>query len=286
MLCKTTNGVTTKYVYGNGLIGEATGSTFKIYYFDSRGSTIAITDACGNITDTFAYDTYGKTIEHCGNSTVIFGYNGRDGVVTDDNGLIYMRARYYSSEMRRFINADIVAGEISNAITLNRFAYVNGNPISFVDPFGLSAERGWLKNAWNNITNGFQHGVDCILQYTTDFFNSIADYVDYLASLEQEAIDSAIAIGKRAIVADNSISISMISEEEEIDRIVKCLGLQRTCDLISQAACNKFLEENDREFLLTDACVSKEILDHIVAYNWSVGKTSHKNYLVTGYLLK
>lgn len=23
----------------------------------------------------------------------IFGYNGRDGVITDDNGLIYMRAR-------------------------------------------------------------------------------------------------------------------------------------------------------------------------------------------------
>ena len=142
LLCKTTNGVTTKYVYGNGLIGEAVGSTFKTYHFDSRGSTIAITDACGNITDAFVYDTYGKMIDHCGNSTVIFGYNGRDGVVTDDNGLIYMRARYYSPDMRRFINADIVAGEISNAITLNRFAYANGNPVSFVDPFGLSAERG------------------------------------------------------------------------------------------------------------------------------------------------
>ena len=53
-----------------------------------------------------------------------------------------MRARYYSPEMRRFINADIIPGEISNAITLNRFAYANGNPVSNVDPFGLSAERG------------------------------------------------------------------------------------------------------------------------------------------------
>ena len=62
--------------------------------------------------------------------------NGSDGVVTDGNVLIYMRARYYSSQMRRFVNADIVAGSISNAITLNRFAYANGNPVSFVDPFG------------------------------------------------------------------------------------------------------------------------------------------------------
>jgi len=143
LVCKTTNGVVTKYVYGKGLIGEEVGGAFKTYHFDCRGSTIAITDASGNITDTFAYDTYGKLISRTGTSKVIFGYNGRDGVVTDDNSLIYMRARYYSPDMRRFVNADIVAGEISNAITLNRFAYANGNPVSFVDPFGLSVERGY-----------------------------------------------------------------------------------------------------------------------------------------------
>ena len=149
LLCKTTNGITTKYVYGRGLIGEETVNVFKTYHFDSRGSTIAITDASGNVTDTFAYDTYGKCIAHTGNSFVIFGYNGRDGVVTDDNGLIYMRARYYSPEMKRFINADIIPGKLSNAITLNRFAYANGNPVSFVDPFGLWS----LKGAWNSFTN-------------------------------------------------------------------------------------------------------------------------------------
>jgi len=142
LLCKTTNGVTTKYVYGRGLIGEETSGTFKTYHFDFRGSTIAITDSNGTITDTFAYDTYGKLISRTGTSNVIFGYNGRDGVVADNNGLIYMRARYYSPDMKRFVNADIVAGKLSNAITLNRFAYANGNPVSFVDPFGLSPERG------------------------------------------------------------------------------------------------------------------------------------------------
>ena len=147
LLCKTTNSVTTKYVYGRGLIGEEVGNTFKTYHFDCRGSTIAITDATGNITDTFAYDTYGKQIARTGTSNVIFGYNGRDGVITDGNGLIYMRARYYSPEMKRFINADIVAGQLSNAVTLNRFAYANGNPVSFVDPFGLSVEREGLFGA-------------------------------------------------------------------------------------------------------------------------------------------
>ena len=113
LLTKTTNGVVTKYVYGRGLIGEEKQACFKTYHFDARGSTVAITDASGNITDTFAYDAYGKCISRTGTSFVIFGYNGRDGVVTDKNGLIYMRARYYSPEMKRFVNADIVAGQIS-----------------------------------------------------------------------------------------------------------------------------------------------------------------------------
>ncbi len=64
----------------------------------------------------------------------------------DDTGLIYMRARYYSPEIRRFVNADKVHGDISNALSLNRYAFVNGNPAVNVDPLGLSAERGGVGN--------------------------------------------------------------------------------------------------------------------------------------------
>jgi len=144
MLTKTENGVTTKFVYGLGLIGEEVGSAFRTYHFDSRGSTVAITDQTGTVTDTFKYDTYGKLLSRTGTTAIIFGYNGRDGVVTDTNGLIYMRARYYSPELRRFVNADIIPGEISDSTSLNRYSYVNGNPVSFVDPFGLSKFWGNL----------------------------------------------------------------------------------------------------------------------------------------------
>ena len=95
---------------------------------------------------------------------MIFGYNGRDGVITDANGLLYMRARYYSPELRRFINADIIPGEISNAITLNRYAYANGNPVSNIDPFGLSAEReniNQMESALNDIIDKFNsHNIE------------------------------------------------------------------------------------------------------------------------------
>jgi len=168
LLCKTTNSVTTKYVYGRGLIGEEVSNDFKTYHFDYRGSTVAITDISGNITDTFQYDSYGKLLTRTGTSEVIFGYNGRDGVVTDKNGLIYMRARYYSPELKRFVHADIVAGQISNAVTLNRFAYANGNPVSFVDPFGLSPDERWediqrakdILDAINDALNGLDTAIE------------------------------------------------------------------------------------------------------------------------------
>ena len=134
--------VYTKYVYGLGLIGEETSGNFKTYHFDYRGSTVAITNASGTVTDTFEYDTYGKLTAHSGSNNTQFLYNGRDGVLTEDNGLIYMRARYYSPTLRRFVNADKLHGDISNALTLNRYSFCNGDPANGIDPTGFVKERG------------------------------------------------------------------------------------------------------------------------------------------------
>ena len=56
-----------------------------------------------------------------------------------------MRTRYYNPEVKRFINQDTVLGSITNSQSLNRYAYVQGNPISLIDPFGMSPSDG--KNA-------------------------------------------------------------------------------------------------------------------------------------------
>ena len=48
-----------------------------------------------------------------------------------------MRARFYIPEIRRFVNRDILLGNVGSGQSLNRFAFVTGRTVSFVDPFGL-----------------------------------------------------------------------------------------------------------------------------------------------------
>lgn len=89
----------------------------------------------------YAYTTYGtRTVSddsYANENLEIMGYCGRDGVLTDPNSLNYMRARYYSSVIRRFISEDVVTGDIANSNSLKRYTYVEGNPVTMVDPFGL-----------------------------------------------------------------------------------------------------------------------------------------------------
>ena len=173
LLFKKTGNKITKYVYGVGLIAEETGDDYKVYHFDLRGSTVALTSKWGCVCDKYIYDTYGRVINGYGNSNVIFKFCGKDGVVTDPSGLLYMRARYYSPVLRRFINSDVVAGEISDCVTLNRYAYANGNPVSNTDPFGLSAERsalGGLENKFYKLLRLFNVSLDANL-YNKKLFN-------------------------------------------------------------------------------------------------------------------
>jgi uncharacterized protein RhaS with RHS repeats len=52
----------------------------------------------------------------------------------EDNGLLYMRARYYDQEIGRFINKDPIGYKGG----LNLFAYVGNNPVNRIDPNGFS----------------------------------------------------------------------------------------------------------------------------------------------------
>ena len=129
----------TTYLYARNRLLAEDGAEYLTYHFNNVGSTTAVTDKSGNIKYRYAYSVYGELLK--GNyGEVLFLYNGQYGVQSDDSGLYYMRARYYNAAIKRFINQDTVTGSIESSQSLNRYAYVEGNPVSYLDPFGLCPE--------------------------------------------------------------------------------------------------------------------------------------------------
>jgi hypothetical protein len=64
------------------------------YHYDYRGSTIALSDDSGHVTDRMEYSLYATMTYRVGTNDTPFLFNGRYGVQSDPNGLLYMRARY------------------------------------------------------------------------------------------------------------------------------------------------------------------------------------------------
>jgi len=69
----------------------------------------------------------------------VFGYNA---LATDyRTGLQYLRARYYDTGVQRFVQEDDYRGDFTEPQTMNRYAYVHGNPVMGVDPSGYVTEE-------------------------------------------------------------------------------------------------------------------------------------------------
>ena len=95
----------------------------------------------------YAYSPYGQT-QKVGVENQLAGsennsqYTGREN---DQNGLYFYRAGYYDPVLKRFISED----PIGLAGGINSHAYVEGDPVSFVDPTGLDKEHGnWCGPDW------------------------------------------------------------------------------------------------------------------------------------------
>ena len=114
-------GEITKYFY-NGL-------GYRIDFQDDIGSVIQLTDAKGNVTDSYGYDEFGQDLYKNQAIVQLFGFTGYqyDRV----SGNYYAQAREYEPKNGRFISEDPIR------YNLNHYLYCNNNPYLFVDPSGL-----------------------------------------------------------------------------------------------------------------------------------------------------
>jgi RHS repeat-associated protein len=134
--------ITAYYVYGRGLISRIdTNGTAAFYHYDVRGSTVALTDSGANVTDKYAFDPFGTVVNSVGTTANPFKYVGRYGVMDEGNGLAYIRARYYSPRLGRFVTKDPVTGKESDSQSLNRYIYALNNPVRLFDISGFSARE-------------------------------------------------------------------------------------------------------------------------------------------------
>ncbi|QBG48242.1 RHS repeat protein [Verrucomicrobia bacterium S94] len=113
---------------------EANGDAY-CYHQDELGSTLALTDESGAVTDQFAYMPYGAATR-TGSTDAPFQWLGGYGVYYDiDTELHLTLHRAYSCSLKRFIGPDPLG--IDGGV--NIYMWANMNPLFFVDPYGLAA---------------------------------------------------------------------------------------------------------------------------------------------------
>ena len=175
LAAQTSGGVTTSYVYDDSgdlpqVIAEvrSDGKTILHAYgpagyvasidgslvyplSDEQGTARAFTDEAGAVIGTAQYDAWGKQVGTTGVTTRI-GYTGE---LTLPSGAVWLRARTYDPNARRFVERDDFPGDGSRPSSLNRFSYVEGDPINQADPTGNQSEaigKLWMERARNGYT--------------------------------------------------------------------------------------------------------------------------------------
>ncbi|MCX5720537.1 MAG: RHS repeat-associated core domain-containing protein, partial [Nitrospirae bacterium] len=135
--CDNTN--CTRFIWAGSIriATIASNGTINYWHGDHLGSSSVITDATGNKVQTVTYYPYGGTNRNQspGNPAidVPYKYTGKE---LDSTGLYYYEARYYDPTLGRFISADTIVPNPRDPQSLNRYSYVENNPLRYTDPTG------------------------------------------------------------------------------------------------------------------------------------------------------
>ena len=144
---------TLRYLYDeNTIIGVQynNGVTTGNYYFlrNLQGDVIAIYDTNGAKAVEYTYDAYGNCTIKNTTSNYDLAYANpiryRGYYYDETTKLYYLKARYYSPELRRFISPDDTAYlDPENVNGLNLYCYCYNDPINYCDPSGYSPTAWW-----------------------------------------------------------------------------------------------------------------------------------------------
>lgn len=112
------------------------------YLPNLQGDVVGLLDSSGTLVVEYKYDAWGKLMD---TRTLTNAYEPlskcnsfryREYVCDEEIWMYWIKSRYYDPKLCRFINVDLILGNIGSALTHNAWAYCYNKPTVLVDPEG------------------------------------------------------------------------------------------------------------------------------------------------------
>lgn len=119
---------------GGDLLAVADAAGAHVVGRNRHGDVTHLLGGDGAVAGSRLYDPFGAPLATAGVALPAAGYQGD---WTDPaSGKVWMGARWYDGEDAAFASRDTVRGDLNSPISLNRYTYAFGDPLSYFDPDG------------------------------------------------------------------------------------------------------------------------------------------------------
>ena len=238
---------TATYIYGPiGILAKRTtieseSNTFY-YHTDHLGSTRLVTEGSRSIVTDVVYEPFGESTVTGSESRL---YTGKD---IDSTGLYYYGARYYDSDLGRFVTRDPFGGKSGTPQSLNQYAYCLNNPVNRIDPAGMVS--------YHNVTTGI------ILRKTADGWVLYREDGVKITREELDAIDEEIEEAKK--IKDKNEREKAF--KEALHHLLELFGVDHLWDpdygLTGRLEIQGFIVVIDDKLYATEGKVGKVPIDY------------------------
>ncbi len=176
-----------KYLRGMNLIKNNS----SYYLFNAHGDVVQLANASGVVTKSYKYDAFGVETDIDETDRNPFRYCGEYFDLS--SGKYYLRNRYYSPGIGRFITEDPAQDG------LNWYTYVVNSPLMFIDPTGLIPSDGFDYRSYTYYDE--KGNVDEYRTYYYVMLYYLYGYIDESSEVFGKAIDWWAANGRQMALA-------------------------------------------------------------------------------------